>query len=232
MRIKHCLINGFSTLSLSLISLILSIPDISYSSGLDVRITKEVEKLVVRHGNQMVTIKRNQNLNATIQPPFSRVSRKCPPFCIQPMQAAPGVQTVGELEVINFMRSKMQDGSGLIVDARTPDWYARGTIPGSINIPYTDLNASLGAEDFAVESAFTLFGAKETEDQGWNFSEAKTLILWCNGPWCGQSPTAIRGLIKLGYPKEKLLYYRGGMQLWQIHGLTTIKPIASFNKTY
>jgi len=31
-------------------------------------------------------------------------------------------------------------------------------------------------------------------------------------------------LIKLGYPEEKMKYYRGGMQAWQLLGLTTIVP--------
>jgi len=48
-------------------------------------------------------------------------------------------------------------------------------------------------------------------------------MLWCNGPWCGQSPHAIRGLLDLGYPAEKLYYYRGGMQAWQSLGLTVVK---------
>ena len=54
--------------------------------------------------------------------------------------------------------------------------------------------------------------------------EAKDLVLWCNGPACGQSPRAIHGLIEVGYPPQKLFYYRGGMQLWQLFGLTTALP--------
>jgi len=49
-------------------------------------------------------------------------------------------------------------------------------------------------------------------------------VLFCNGPWCDQSPRAIRGLRKIGYPADKLHYYRGGMQDWLIMGLTTIVP--------
>jgi hypothetical protein len=53
---------------------------------------------------------------------------------------------------------------------------------------------------------------------------AKDLVLWCNGPACGQSPRAIRGLLDVGYPGEKISYYRGGMQMWQLWGLTTVVP--------
>jgi hypothetical protein len=42
--------------------------------------------------------------------------------------------------------------------------------------------------------------------------------------WCDQSPRAIKGLLHLGYPAEKLLYYRGGMQDWMILGLTVVTP--------
>jgi rhodanese-related sulfurtransferase len=58
----------------------------------------------------------------------------------------------------------------------------------------------------------------------WDFTDAKTLVIWCNGPACGQSPRAIEGLLKAGYPADKILYYRGGMQMWQLWGLTTVVP--------
>jgi rhodanese-related sulfurtransferase len=61
-------------------------------------------------------------------------------------------------------------------------------------------------------------------DEGlWDFSTAKTLVMFCNGAWCGQSPTNIQTLLKLGYPPNKLKWYRGGMQAWEQFGLTTVK---------
>ncbi len=42
--------------------------------------------------------------------------------------------------------------------------------------------------------------------------------------WCGQSPRAVKGLLALGFPPEKILYYRGGMQAWQSLGLTVVVP--------
>ena len=53
---------------------------------------------------------------------------------------------------------------------------------------------------------------------------AKTLILFCNGAWCGQSPTNLRALMDLGYPAHKLKWYRGGMQAWEQLGFTTVNP--------
>lgn len=193
------------------------------AQALEVKITPEVESIKVKHGSQEVEVMRKQDEKATINPAFALVARKCPPFCAQPMDAAPGVKTVGEVEMIHFMATKVKDGSGLVVDARTPDWHAKGTIPSSINVPYTDVNPSLGADPVAVEDALTKFGAKKA-GSSWDFAAAKTLALWCNGPWCGQSPHAIKGLLELGYPADKLLYYRGGMQEWEVFGLTVVPP--------
>jgi rhodanese-related sulfurtransferase len=55
-------------------------------------------------------------------------------------------------------------------------------------------------------------------------SKDKKRVFWCSEPACGQSPRAIKGLLKTGYPSEQILYYRGGMQMWQLWGLTTVMP--------
>ena len=39
-------------------------------------------------------IMRNQDNAATVNPAFAKTSRPCPPFCIQPMQLRPGIETV------------------------------------------------------------------------------------------------------------------------------------------
>ena len=49
-------------------------------------------------------------------------------------------------------------------------------------------------------------------------------LLFCNGIWCVQSRLAIEKLIKMGYPREKLLWYRGGLQDWLALGFTTVVP--------
>ncbi|MGD8590114.1 MAG: rhodanese-like domain-containing protein [Chromatiales bacterium] len=191
--------------------------------ALEVNITSEIDQFQVAHGEKLINIKRNQDTGAMLEFNFARTSRPCPPFCAQPMQAAPNVTTIGEVELVDFMRGKLQDGTGLLIDARTPDWHRRGTIPGSVNIPYTQLNPQQGADDITLEEALAKLGVTPM-DSGWDFSQAKTLALWCNGPWCGQSPTAIRGLLSIGYPADKILYYRGGMQLWRIFGLPVVSP--------
>ncbi len=44
------------------------------------------------------------------------------------------------------------------------------------------------------------------------------MVIFDNGPWCQQAFFAISNLVKLGYPKDKIEYYRGGMQYGQILG--------------
>ncbi|MCG7863577.1 MAG: rhodanese-like domain-containing protein [Candidatus Thiodiazotropha endolucinida] len=186
-------------------------------------ITPEIGEFSVKHAGKELMIRRNQDTDALLEFDFARTSRPCPPFCAQPIQVTDGVNTIGEVELIAFMKTALNEGSGLLIDARTPDWHERGTIPGSINVPFTHLNPDQGADEITLEESLILFGAT-MKGKNRDFTEAKTLVLWCNGPWCGQSPTAIRGLLSIGYPAEKLYYYRGGMQLWQVFGLPVVTP--------
>jgi rhodanese-related sulfurtransferase len=192
-------------------------------SALEVMMTPEVGEFHVNHAGKRLLIRRNQDTDALLEFDFARTSRPCPPFCAQPIEVAEGIRTIAEVELIEFMKSALNDGSGLLIDARTPDWHQRGTIPGSINLPFTHLNPSQGADEITLEESLALLGVK-LKDGLWDFTQAKRIVLWCNGPWCGQSPTAIRGLLKIGYPRDKLLYYRGGMQLWQVFGLPVVTP--------
>ena len=117
------------------------------------------------------------------------------------------------------------DESILVIDSRTPDWVAKGTIPGAINIPWKNLNPDQGADPISIgEILESQLNAANMEGL-WDYSQAKTLIMFCNGMWCGQTPNNIKNLLKFGYPPHKLKWYRGGMQNWENLGLTTAKPI-------
>ena len=119
------------------------------------------------------------------------------------------------------------DTTLLLVDSRTPDWVARGSIPGAKNIPWTKLSPS--ADPFTISDILTReFGAREAEGL-WDFSHAKTLVMFCNGMWCGQSPNNIKNLLRFGYPAHKIKWYRGGMQDWEVLGLSTTQPKAISN---
>jgi rhodanese-related sulfurtransferase len=177
----------------------------------------------VLHEGKKTTISRNQNQKNTVNRDFAWTSRKCPPFCIQPAVVAPGVETIAELEVLAYLaRINAGDESILVIDSRTPDWVKKGTIPGAVNIPWTALNPARGADPISIgEIMVEKFGVKELEGL-WDYSSAKTLVLFCNGMWCGQSPNNILNLLKFGYPADKIKWYRGGMQDWEILGLSTV----------
>ncbi|HEY5603863.1 MAG TPA: rhodanese-like domain-containing protein [Gammaproteobacteria bacterium] len=212
--------------------------------ALDVKISENLANVEAVHEGEVVSIQRIQDENHVLTGGYTKTSRKCPPFCIQPMQVAPGVTTVGELELLDFIENKVNKGTGILIDARTPAWFEKGTIPGSINIPFTTFDDNEG--DLVKTVALGQLGvprngapsylaktwnfvvknvsANNRHYGKWDFSNAKDILLWCNGVWCGQSPKAIKGLIKIGYPPEKIFYYRGGMQSWQLLGLTVTTP--------
>ena len=191
-----------------------------------VNITPTLESVTVIHGDKNVRIMRNQNQKNTVNPAFAKTSRKCPPFCIQPSVLAPGVETIAELEVLNYLKLISEgDESILVIDSRTADWVAKGTIPGAINIPWKSLNPEQGADSISIgEILEGQLNATNLEGL-WDYSQAKTLIMFCNGMWCGQTPNNIKNLLKFGYPAHKLKWYRGGMQNWENLGLSTAKPV-------
>ena len=190
---------------------------------IEVGITADMASAEIMVDGKPVTVMRNQNAENTVNPAFAKTSRKCPPFCIQPFELAPGVKTIGELEMIDFLKRLPNDPNLLVIDSRTPDWLERGSIPGAVNIPWDRLN--IGKSDpITVQEILTKQLGVVERDGFWDFSNAKTLVLFCNGQWCGQSPTNIKGLLKIGYPPGKLFWYRGGMQEWEILGLSTVKP--------
>lgn len=221
-----------------------SLTGLAVEPDIKVRITEELPYADVQHQGKTLRIQRNQDEENMLTGGYAKTSRQCPPFCIHPMEVAPGVTTVGEVELVDFLRIRVHGGTGIVIDARTPSFYQKGTIPGSINIPFTQFDSAPESEEFMavmaqldvrpatgeasmwdaiVREASAFFGDAE-EASPWDFSRAKELVLWCNGPWCDQSPRAIRALIRNGYPPEKIRYYRGGMQMWQIMGFNVVIP--------
>ena len=201
-----------------------SLPVAAIAADKPVGITFDTFEVTVKHNGKDVVVKRDQNPDAVVIDAFAKTSRACPPFCIQPIKLAPGVETIGEAEMIDYMVKAGSDDSILIIDSRTPNWVERGTIPGAKNLPWTDLSTARGADPLSIGEILTEeFGAEEF-DGLWKFGNAKTLVMFCNGMWCGQSPTNIKSLLDFGYPAHKMKWYRGGMQNWSNLGLTTVKP--------
>ncbi|RXK02694.1 sulfurtransferase [Arcobacter sp. CECT 8989] len=138
---------------------------------------------------------------------------------ITPMKITDKIQTIGEIEVINFIKESQERDDMLLIDARLPDWFLQMSIPTAENIPFTYFNKDKYPDDFY--DVLDMIGVKEVSKGKYDFTQAKELVLFCNGVWCPQSTFAIENLIKIGYPEEKISWYRGGMYSWKMLNLTT-----------
>lgn len=193
------------------------------NADLPVGITKDIMEVTIKVDGKDVKITRNQDTKNTVNPAFSKTSRPCPPFCVQPAVLAPGVETIAEIEMLDYLsRMSAGDNSILVIDSRTSDWVKKGTIPGAKNIPWSKLSPAKGADPITIDEIMEQeFGV--TENEGiLDFTNARTLVMFCNGMWCGQSSNNIKNLLSVGYPANKLKWYRGGMQDWEMLGLTTV----------
>lgn len=183
-----------------------------------VLIETDVVSVELMHNGEPVSLQRVQDKKNQIVEFYRSTTRGR----IQAMNpfAPHAVETIGELEMIDYLKQISEDDDTLlIIDSRTPDWVERsGMIPGAVNIPFTSFKTSEGTMEIMEDEFDVMVG--DTYD----FSYAKTLVMYCNGNWCGQSPTAINRLLKMGYPAAKIKYYRGGMQSWTALGLTVVEP--------
>lgn len=140
---------------------------------------------------------------------------------ISPIKFSSKVETYGEVETMEFIEKAQSDKNLMLVDSRTEDWFYNGTIPGAVNVPYRYLKQSQFPDEF--EEYVALLGVKKIDGK-YDFTEAKEILMFCNGAWCGQSPESMKYLIAIGYPEEKMKWYRGGMQSWLSFGLQVVKP--------
>jgi len=84
---------------------------------------------------------------------------------LQPLVPVPGVHPVTEIEIIQALGER----DALVVDMRDSNDRVKGTIPGSIGIPYTEVAARLNE-----------MGCSKTAS-GWNCAGAKKVVAFCNG---------------------------------------------------
>lgn len=142
----------------------------------------------------------------------------CPPRCIEPGSAASGVQTLTELEVLAYMQSKITDGSGILVDARLPEAFAEGSLPGAISVPA----ATLVADNPYREDLLLALGARGSLGQ-MQFDGAFDLLVFDDGAFSPVARTAVSRLLDAGYPAQKIFYYRGGLHMWHALGLSVTR---------
>ncbi|MBD3790766.1 MAG: rhodanese-like domain-containing protein [Campylobacterales bacterium] len=138
---------------------------------------------------------------------------------IQPMRIDPEVETFGELEVLDFIEKMQKNPSMLLIDSRNEDSYSNRTIPGAVNLPHTYLSEpNTFPEEYL--NALVQLGVK-IENKVYRFDNVKTITVFCNASWCAQSPQMIKSLLKIGYPPDKIKWYRGGMQDWLALNMTS-----------
>lgn len=149
----------------------------------------------------------------------------CPPACLTPLTLSPGVETVGELEVLDFMRDSVEMGGGLIIDARAPDAFEAGSIPGAVNLPVTIFTNAESNPFFGP--VMQNLGGQPQQDGRWNLARALDLVVFCENSACASAPRAVEALLEIGYPARRLRFYRGGMEAWLSRGLPASRPSGS-----
>jgi rhodanese-related sulfurtransferase len=145
---------------------------------------------------------------------------------IQPLYINENIKTYSEIEVLNFLYTKTSKDPSkyILVDSRVKSWFDFRTIPSSVNVPFEDLKYD---EDFEEDfnKAYKNLGVKVLDNNKYDFSNAKTVVFFCNGPWCPISSKSINYLSSIGYPESKMIWYRGGMASWESLSLSVTKPL-------
>jgi len=171
---------------------------------LELKITETLTSIKIIYENQTLEIKRTPK----------NQKHTCPPFCIQPMNIK-GVRTVGELEVLDFIKELKGKEAKLLIDVRKSKLYNQHTIPGAINIPYSMLDDKSKYQ----KEVLTLLGGKKLGDK-WIFKSIPTLLIFGASDENEEASKSIKTLLELSYPHKKIYYYRAGVAGWSHLRLT------------
>ncbi len=110
------------------------------------------------------------------------------------------------------IRAMLADRSTVVVDARPFREFAISHIPGAVTVaakPGVPMSAYVSD---VAEIARLLEGKKET-----------SLVLYCNGPYCGKSKRLAEELLAAGYTNVRR--YQLGIPVWRaLGGVTEIEP--------
>ena len=180
-----------------------------------VKITPNMASIYVYHKGKAVKVHRIQDTKHKLTGDYARIYR--PGKDIQPIKMHKDIQTIAEVELLKFMKTKGNKKKGLVVDLRSKEAYLKESIPSAVNIP-----AKIKDNKAKVEKIFKVLGAKRLADGSLDTSHVMEVAFYCNGLWCDKSSEFIKAFLALGYPADKMLYYRGGFQMWKILGFTTV----------
>jgi len=201
---------------MKIITLLLALAVLATAGQFDkVKITPDIAYTYVYHKGKAVKVHRIQDTKHKITGDYAQIFR--PGKSIQPIKMHQDVQTVGEVEILKFMKTKVNKKKGLLVDLRPKVDYKKESIPSAVNIP-----ARVKDNKAKLERILKVFGAKRAADGTLDTSNVLEVAFYCNGLWCDKSSDFIKVFLDLGYPADKILYYRGGFQMWKILGFTTV----------
>lgn len=89
-----------------------------------------------------------------------------------------------------------QGNKAHFVDALSPDSYAKGHVPGAVNIPSSDLDNTIHRLS--------------------NAAKDDVIIVYCANPKCGAAKKTASYLKEKGY--SQIYYFQDGIQGWKKHG--------------
>ena len=181
-----------------------------------VKITPDISSMFIYHKGKAVKVHRIQDTKHKLTGDYAKTYR--PGTHIQPINLKNGVETIGEVEVLNFMKDKVNKKKGMIIDARDKSEYANESLPSAVNIP-----VNITKNDAAMKKILVSLGMKKKDDGSWDKSRAMELVVYCDGLWCKKSTQMINALLEDGYPAGKIKFYRDGFQMWKILGFTTVR---------
>lgn len=175
--------------------------------GSHTNITKLLSSVTINHKGSELTIVRN----------IRDDKKSCPPFCIAAMNIM-DVETIGELETLDFIKNLNENRSSLILDTRESKQYNKGTIPAALNLPFSMLQA----DSQYFNDVIAILGIKKVADI-WQLKDVYDLLIFDDGITDDKASKVIKSLLKLSYPSDKIFYYRGGFSSWKNLGLTSYK---------
>jgi rhodanese-related sulfurtransferase len=88
-------------------------------------------------------------------------------------------------------------GKFVLLDVRSPEAYAKGHVPGAVNLPHRKIT------ERALES----------------YPAATTFVVYCNGPHCNGADRGALRLARLGRKVKKMI---GGVEGWKDEGFELV----------
>ena len=102
----------------------------------------------------------------------------------------------------DFVRQLSVDPGTVLIDARLPELFSRGHIPGAVNLPVSSF-------------------AKTLPPHLPRLLSARLIIVHCGGPLCDDAVDLAGRLYEKGF--KDILVYRGGLEDWQRRGNAIVR---------